>query len=85
MPEAELHAILADNAVAFYRLPADRLREVGARIGPPTDAALGNLAVDEDLLQHMHNRSGYLRPTDPFFPAEIDRALRGDLEGIGAP
>ena len=84
VPEPELRAVLAGNAIAFYDLPADRLREIGARIGPPADAVLGDHPVDPDLLQHMHNRSGYLRPADPYFPAEIDRALEGDLRGVGA-
>lgn len=83
VPEVELDAILAGNTMAFYGLPVDRLCEVGARIGLPKADVVGDHQVDAELLRHLHNRSGYLRPSDPFFPAEIDASLQGDLSGVG--
>jgi predicted TIM-barrel fold metal-dependent hydrolase len=83
LPETEVRAVLAENAMAFYGLPADRLREIGARVGPEIAEVLGSHPVADELLQHLHERSGYLRPADPFFAEEIDRALDGDLGGLG--
>jgi predicted TIM-barrel fold metal-dependent hydrolase len=85
LAENELHAILADNAVAFYGLPGNRLRGTADRVGPHVEEVLGDHPVSEELIEHMHHRSGYLRPVDPFYPDEIDVALTSDLSGLAAP
>jgi hypothetical protein len=85
LTENELHAVLADNAVAFYGLPGNRLRGTADRIGPHVEEVLGDHPVSEELIEHMHHRSGYLRPVDPFYPDEIDIALTSDLSGLAAP
>ena len=85
LAEDEIHAVLAENAVAFYGLPDNRLRGVADRIGPHVEEVLGDHGVSEELIVHMHHRSGYLRPVDPFYPDEIDVALTSDLNGLAAP
>jgi hypothetical protein len=85
LAENEIHAILADNAMAFYRLPSDRLRLIADAIGPRTEDVLGDHVVHEELIEHLHHRSGYLRPVDPFYPDEIDVALTDDLSGLARP
>jgi predicted TIM-barrel fold metal-dependent hydrolase len=85
LPEDEIYAVLAGNAVAFYGLPADRLRVIADRIGPHVEEILGDHTVSEELIEHMHHRSGYLRPVDPFYPDEIDVALTSYLSGLAAP
>jgi predicted TIM-barrel fold metal-dependent hydrolase len=82
VPEGEVRAVLADNAMRFYGLPADRLRAVADRIGPLVGDVFGDHRVDANLVEHLHQRSGYLRPGDPFFPDELDVALDGDLRGV---
>jgi predicted TIM-barrel fold metal-dependent hydrolase len=82
VPQTEARAILADTAIAFYGLPGDRLREVASRIGPLADDVFGDHAVDDDLITHMHQRSGYLRPPDPFWADEIDVAIDNDLSEL---
>ena len=44
----------------------------------------GDHAVDDDLVQYFHKRSGYLRPADPVYPEEIDMALDPDLSELPA-
>jgi predicted TIM-barrel fold metal-dependent hydrolase len=85
LAESELHDVLADNAVAFYGLPGNRLRDTADRIGPHVEEVLGDHPVSEELIEHMHHRSGYLRPVDPFYPDEIDVALTSDLSGLAVP
>lgn len=85
LPVDEVRAILADNAVRFYDLPVDRLRAFADRVGPLAGDVFGDHRVDAELIEHMHHRSGYLRPADPFFPDELDLALDGDLREVGSP
>ena len=54
------------------------------RIGPAVDDVFGDHAVDDDLVQYFHKRSGYLRPADPVYPEEIDMALDPDLSELPA-
>lgn len=79
VPEHEVRAVLADNAVCFYGLDEARLRAVADRIGPMRSEVMGDHRPDEALLEHLHQRSGYLRPADPFYGDELDAALEGDL------
>jgi Amidohydrolase len=84
LAEGEIHAVLADNAVAFYGLPGNELRVVANRIGPHVQEILGDHTISDELIEHLHHRSGYLRPVDPFYPDEIDVALTNDLSGLAA-
>ena len=82
--EADLRAIVGENAISFYNLPEQKLAEVASRIGPKVDDILGNHHVSDELLQHFHRRAGYLRDADPVYTDELDVTLDLDLAGAAA-
>jgi predicted TIM-barrel fold metal-dependent hydrolase len=62
VPEAELRAMLGENAIARLGLDGPSLRAIGARVGPTVEELLGAPAVPESLIEHFDARGGYLKP-----------------------
>ncbi|HEX5587887.1 MAG TPA: amidohydrolase family protein [Acidimicrobiia bacterium] len=78
VPEPEVRQILGENAIRAYGLDGAHLADVAARIGPAPDL-LDGADVDEALVEHFHQRSGFNRPADPVDLDELGRALDADL------
>lgn len=70
VPEGELRLILGENAVRFYSLDRDKLLSIAERIGPTLEDVQGDYVVDEGLINHFDQRSGYLKP-----PATVDEPI----------
>ena len=88
VPEDELLAIMAGNAIVHYGLDEARLAKVAANIGPEVSDILGPHPVSDDLVRHFQKRAGYLRSADPVWGDEIDESLLPDLApltGASAP
>jgi hypothetical protein len=83
VPESEVRAILADNAIKAYGLNRAKLTAVAERVGPDA-AILADGNVDEKLIGHFHLRSGYSRPAEPVDTRAIDEVLDTDLVALGA-
>ncbi|MCU1346290.1 MAG: putative amidohydrolase, partial [Acidimicrobiia bacterium] len=78
--ENEARRILGLNALEAYRLDADALAAVSARIGPWPGELFGQArGVDPKLLEHFHKRAGYLRPPDPIDEQRYESAIKEDL------
>jgi predicted TIM-barrel fold metal-dependent hydrolase len=84
VPEDEVRAILGGNAIRFYNLPAGPLAEAADRFGPTATDVLGDHQVPDELVQHFHRRSGYLRSADPVFEDELESIVGPDLAGAAA-
>jgi len=83
VPETEVRAILADNAIKAYGLDRDRLANEAERIGPTRDL-LGDNDVDDSLLGHFDQRAGYKRAAEVVDTELIDEVLDADLVMMGA-
>jgi hypothetical protein len=84
VPEPELRLMLGENAIPFLGLDEAALGAIAARIGPTVQEVAGpNSAVDAEVLAMFDGRGGYLRDAEGDGRiAEIEPALRADLEGL---
>lgn len=83
VPETEARAILGLNAIAAYGLDRARFEAVAATVGPSADL-LGRGPVDDALVGHFHQRSGYRRPADPVDVDSLAAVIDDDLAAIAA-
>jgi predicted TIM-barrel fold metal-dependent hydrolase len=81
VPADEARKILADNAIAFYRLDRARLVEVAERIGHPADI-LSDANVAEPLIDHFDQRAAYRRPAEVVDTEAIDGVLDADIVAL---
>jgi predicted TIM-barrel fold metal-dependent hydrolase len=81
VPEPEARKILATNAIAAYGLDGAELTALAARIGPPADLLRAG-PVDDELVTHFHQRSGYSRGADPVDLDELAEVIADDLAAI---
>jgi predicted TIM-barrel fold metal-dependent hydrolase len=84
VPEPELRLMLGETAIPFLGLDKAALGAIAARIGPTVQEVAGpNPAVDAEVLAMFDGRGGYLRDAEGDGRiAEIEPALRADLEGL---
>lgn len=83
VPEAELRAMLGENAIARLGLDGDALHAVGARVGPTYEDLMGTPAVAAELIEHFDLRGGYLKPWEG--DGLLDRAefkIQADLAAM---
>jgi hypothetical protein len=83
VPEGEVRAILAENAIRAYGLDRAKLAAVAERIGPGLDV-LDDTNVDATLIGHFDQRAGYSRPAEVVDLDAIDQVLNDDLVVMGA-
>ena len=81
VPENEVRAILAGNAIRCYGLDAAVVDAIGARIGPLSSDVFGATDLDPALLDHFDTRAGYRRG-----PEQVDLGIVASLldEDLGA-
>ena len=84
VPEAELRAMLGENAISFFGLDRDVLGAIAKKIGPTVQDITGGATVDPDLVTIFDGRGGYLRAAegDSRIP-EIVPMLEFDLARLG--
>jgi predicted TIM-barrel fold metal-dependent hydrolase len=78
VPEAEVRAILGENAIRAYGLDGAKLAETAERIGPRFDK-LNDGVTDSNLLGHFDQRAGYSRAAEEVDIDLIDQVLDVDL------
>jgi hypothetical protein len=80
VPQAEVRAILGENAVSCYGLDASRLRAVADRVGLEAERLFGpGEAPPRAVLEHFETRAGFARPAETFDAAALDRTFDQDL------
>jgi hypothetical protein len=85
VPEAEVRAILGENAVRCYGLDAARLRAVADRIGLEAERLFAPAAAPKArVLEHFDVRAGYARPAETFDAEILDRTFAADLPAPAA-
>jgi predicted TIM-barrel fold metal-dependent hydrolase len=84
VPEAELRAILGENAIRCYDLDRVKLAQVASRIGPAPQDLLGDREIDPDLVESFDKRAGLRRPAEQADVAVVTGLLDEDLRLVGA-
>lgn len=82
LPEAEIRAILGENALRAYGLERAPLDAVAARIGP-TLAQLREGADDDALLSAFDARAGLRSPAERIDEPAVRRLIEKDLVALG--
>ena len=78
VPEAEVRAIVGENAIRWYRLDRAPLAAVAERIGPRPDDILGR-EVAPDLLANFDRRAGFSRHAEVVDVDALDAVLNTDI------
>jgi predicted TIM-barrel fold metal-dependent hydrolase len=81
--ESDARRILGENAIDVYGLDRAKLTALAEKIGPDPADLLGDFHVDPQLIDHFHNRAGYLRPVEEIDVASITTAFSADLAAVG--
>jgi predicted TIM-barrel fold metal-dependent hydrolase len=83
VPEDDVRLILGENVIRFLGLDRAPLAAIAERIGPTIEEITGTSTMDPDLLVHLDDRCGYLKPAegDSRIP-EIEGLLNEDLSGL---
>jgi hypothetical protein len=80
VPEAELQAMLGENAIRVLGLDRDRLAAIAAGIGPtPGEIIAPSHRPDARLVANWDARGGYLKPPERVIPEELDPLLSEDF------
>ncbi|MET0886025.1 MAG: amidohydrolase family protein [Mycetocola sp.] len=79
VPLDEARMILGENAIRCFGLDRDARAAVAARIGPSPDEILGEHVVRPDLIDHFHDRGGFLKQPISFPSDEFQRFLAEDI------
>jgi hypothetical protein len=84
VPEAEVRAMLSDNAIRHLGLDRGRLQAIADGIGPTMAEVAGDRPeLDPILLAHMDGRGGYLKPSEGDSRlAEVAGMMRDDLPAL---
>ncbi len=82
LKEADVRAILGENAIRFYGLDREKLGKVANRVGPTTDQIVAPRdPVDPELLEQFHRRSGFNKgPLVSFDESELRVAVEEDIK-----
>ncbi|HEY6533244.1 MAG TPA: amidohydrolase family protein, partial [Acidimicrobiales bacterium] len=85
VPEAEVRAMLGDNAIRFLDLDRAPLQAIADGIGPTLDEVAGpRPEIDPILLAHMDGRGGYLKPPEGDSRLdEVVEMMSEDLPALG--
>jgi predicted TIM-barrel fold metal-dependent hydrolase len=82
--ESDARLFLGENAIEWFSLDREALRDIASRIGPSPDDILGGHTVDPRYLEQFHIRGGYQKPRAVIDVAGLDRFLDEDLDKISA-
>jgi predicted TIM-barrel fold metal-dependent hydrolase len=64
VPEAEVRAMLGENAIRFFDLDRKVLTSIAAEVGPSLADVTGGAPVDPELIGLFDGRGGYLKPAE---------------------
>lgn len=80
VPEAEVRAILGENAIEFYGLDRALLEKTAKRVGPLPGELFNGQPVDPKLIRHFEFRAGINKPVN-FDVVQMDKAFEEDRAG----
>jgi hypothetical protein len=84
VPEAELRAILGENAIRAYGLDRDELAKIAARIGPSPSDILGAPKLDERIIADFDVRANFSSEPRVLDPRDLERRVGNDLAAAAA-
>jgi predicted TIM-barrel fold metal-dependent hydrolase len=81
--EAELRAILGENAIRCYGLDRAKLATIAGEIAPTPQELLGDGDIDPELIESFDNRAGLRRPAEQADVAIVRDLFDEDLRLVG--
>jgi predicted TIM-barrel fold metal-dependent hydrolase len=85
VPEDDVRRIAGENAIRFLSIDEAKLAGVAAAVGPTIEDLTAGTELAPELLAHIDDRCGYLKPPEGGARlAEIDGILHDDAARVGA-